>query len=269
MNTAVTEALVVRLEQNLWDMWSLFGRGEGCTLVDTPAMMRFETPIPFVPYNSVMRFRVDERVDETIDEVLDAYAERAVPLMWVVHPRSQPADLDARLERRGLVEAEVCPGMIAELSAVPKPDSFPDGVHVEQLVSSNRAEFVELVAWRYSLPPDATAPLLSIMEAGGVGRAHCATQAWFARVDGTVVSKVVLHLAAGVAGLYGVATRPEARGLGLARNLTALALDQARHLGYRIGVLHSSPMAVGLYARLGFRPIADFRLYSTPDTLHL
>jgi GNAT superfamily N-acetyltransferase len=263
------EAALVALEENLWDMWSAFGRGEGCTLVDTPGLLRFETPIPHIPYNSVMRFRLEGRVDDTIDEVLAGYTSRRVPLMWVVHPTSRPGDLDARLEARGLVEAEVCPGMVAPLADLPPPEAFPAGIEVERLGPAGRDEFVELVAWRYSLPRAATTPLLSIMETRGFGRDDCPTKGWVARLDGRIVSKVIIHLGAGVAGLYGVATRAEARGLGLARNLTTLAFDEVRRLGYTTGVLHSTPMAVNLYRDLGFRHVADFRLYSTPGTLHL
>jgi len=263
------EAAITGLEENLWDMWSCFGRGDGCTLVDRPDLLRFETPIPYIPYNSVLRFRGDERTDGVIDEVIAAYRSRDVPLMWVVHPTARPGDLGARLEARGLVEAEVCPGMVARLSDVPPPRPFPGGVQVEQLGPAARTEFVELVAWRYSYPRSAAEPLLSIMEARGFGQPGCPTKAWVARIDGRIVSKVVLHVAAGVAGLYGVATRSEARGLGLAYNLTALAFEHARQHGYTTAVLHSTPMAVNLYRELGFRHVADFRLYSTPGTLHL
>jgi len=71
------------------------------------------------------------------------------------------------------------------------------------------------------------------------------------------------------AGLTSVATRTEARGLGLARLLTVRALEAARASGAEVGVLHTTPMAVGLYRALGFEPVVDFRLYSAPDTLHL
>lgn len=263
------ESAVAALEENLWDMWAVFGRGDGCTLIDTPELLRFETPIARVPYNSVLRFRAIDRIEETIDEVLGRYFTRQVPLVWLVHPTSAPTDIDTRLEARGLVEAEVCPGMIAALAELPAPDPFPATVQVEQLGPAGREDFFELVAWRYSLPPEAASVLLSIMENRGFGEPGCPTKAWAARVEGKIVSKVVIHLGAGVAGLYGVATRSEARGLGLARNLTVLAFAEARRLGYEIGVLHSTPIAVSLYRSLGFSHVADFRLFSTPNTLHL
>jgi GNAT superfamily N-acetyltransferase len=261
---------VAATEENLWSMWASFGRGEGCTLVDTPEVLRFETPIAHIPYNSVMRFRVDEAdVEATIDATLERYTSRRVPLMWVVHPTAAPRDVDRRLEKRGLVENEVAPGMIAELSTLPPPDAPPDGVDIGELGPALTDPFIELVAFRYSLPPEVRPTLRSIMEAEGFARPGARTRAWIAMRDGVVVSKAVLHVGAGVAGIYGVATRPEARGLGLARTLTLRALHAARDSGLTAAILHSTPMARSLYESIGFRVVAEFRLYSTPDTLHL
>lgn len=257
------------LEANLWSMWSNFGRGQGCRLIDEPEVLRFETPLAHVPYNTVLRFRVEDGVDETIDSVVGSYQARGVPLVWIVHPTARPADLGARLGARGLVEAEVVPGMVASLADIPPADPVPDGIEVTEVGPGEECPFIELVAWRYSLPPEATTTLRSVMTAARFGDPGSSTRAWVAQRDGAVVSKAVLHVGGGEAGIYGVATRPEARGLGLARLLTILALDGARAAGSEIAVLHSTPMAVGLYQGLGFETVADFRLYSMPGTLHL
>jgi ribosomal protein S18 acetylase RimI-like enzyme len=263
------DVAISALEGNLWDMWSAFGRGTDCKLVDTAELLRFETPLPYIPYNSVMKTRLRGDVNSKIDQILAAYVERDVPLMWVVHPSVTPPDLSQRLEARGLVEAEVCPGMIAPIDGVPSPDDSRRDLGVERLGIDARDDFFELVAWRYSLPAAAAATLLSIMRARHFGEPECPTQAWVVRRQGHVVSKVILHLTGDVAGIYGVATRPEARGEGLAEHLTATALAFARRHGARLAILHSTPRAQPLYERLGFTAVADFRLFSTPGTLHL
>jgi GNAT superfamily N-acetyltransferase len=266
-----TDHAISALERNLWSLWQVFGRGDGGELVDTPEVLRFETPMRYIPYNSVMRFRVDgPDVDDRIDETLERYVGRGVPLMWVVHPTALPLDLDRRLEQRGLVEAEVAPGMVADLADVPPPDAPPDGIELARFTEDEADDFIELVAWRYSLPLDDTGYLRTVFAHHGFGRDDCPTKAWVARMDGRIVSKAILHVDGdGVAGLYGVATRAEARKLGLARILCSTVFDEARAIGCTTGVLHSTPMAYPLYESLGFRPVADFRLYSTPNTLHL
>jgi ribosomal protein S18 acetylase RimI-like enzyme len=266
------EQAVAAVEANLWSMWSQFGRGEGCRLHDEPRLMRFETPIRHVPYNSVMRFRMehsDGDVDGAVDDVLDRYRKRDVPIMWVVHPTARPSDLEERLERRGLELAEVVPGMVGRLADVPPAAPVPAGVEVVRMGRADRDAFIDLIAWRYSLPEDARSTLHSVMERGGIGEPDSPNRAWLARRDGVVLSKVLLHLGAGCAGIYGVATTPEARGLGLARTLTIAALEHARDAGHETAVLHSTPMAVSLYEGIGFERVGDFRLWSLPGALHL
>ncbi|MGH9133239.1 MAG: hypothetical protein ACRDZZ_04825 [Ilumatobacteraceae bacterium] len=120
------------IESNLWSMWSAFGRGEGCRLVDEAGLTRFETPLAQVPYNCVIRFEVDESLDAVIDDVIDdvlgAYQRRDVPLVWFLHPTSRPSDLADRLAARGLVEAQVIPGMVARLDGLPPADPIADGI---------------------------------------------------------------------------------------------------------------------------------------------
>jgi GNAT superfamily N-acetyltransferase len=258
------------LERNLWGMWAQFGLADGCRLVDEPDLLRFETPLTHVPYNSVMRFHGDGNgVDGRIDEALAAYDARGVPLMWVLHPSARPDDLAGRLAARGLVEAEVVTGMVRRLDDLPAPGEPPSGVEVVEVGPDTREPYVELLTWRYSLPPAAGATLRSVMDTGRFGEPGSPNRSGYARRDGAVVSKVSLHHRDGVAGIYGLATRAEARGLGLGTVLTLRALAAARAGGAELGVLHSTPMAVGLYGAMGFEVVADFGLWARPDTLHL
>jgi len=266
-------AAVAALESNLWSMWRQFGLGDGCRLVDEPELLRFETPVAQLPYNSVMRTRLDDGDgDEVIAAVLAGCRARGVPPVWLVHPTSRPRDLGRRLERHGLAMAEPITGMVAPSDALPDlagEPPLPDGVTVEEVPPGGEGPYLELLAWRYDLPSDAVAVLRSIMATAGFGVPGSGNRMWIARRGDQVLSKVGLHQRDGVGGVYGVVTRPEARGLGLARRLTLVALDAARRDGAALAVLHSTPAAVSLYRALGFAPTADFQLHAEPGTLHL
>ena len=67
--------------------------------------------------------------------------------------------------------------------------------------------------------------------------------------------------AGGIAGIYFVATVPEARGQGIGSALTQVPLLYARAMGYRIFVLGATQMGLGVYQRLGFREYCKLGIY--------
>lgn len=81
------------------------------------------------------------------------------------------------------------------------------------------------------------------------------------RLGGEVVATASLSLAAGVAGIFNVVTLPEARRRGFGTALTLAALRDARRRGYRICILQSSTMALGIYRRLSFERYSTYSLY--------
>jgi ribosomal protein S18 acetylase RimI-like enzyme len=77
------------------------------------------------------------------------------------------------------------------------------------------------------------------------------------------VSALLLH--AGIAGIYGVTTLPEARRQGIGTLMTTYVLHEARKAGYAIAVLSSTPMSHAIYQRLGFEERCQIEHYSRSD----
>ncbi len=256
------------VEENLWSLWSGFGRAPGSVLHHHRGVTWFQTPIHSMPYQTVLRFVVEQpdgEVDRRVDEVFDRFGSR--PLIWIVHPSAQPGDLPIRLADRGLAEIEVLPAMIRSAAEpVPADEALAADTTISQVGPRDRDAWIDLVAWRYSLSPGDRDRLVPFYEYLRLGQPDAASVGWVAHVDGEPVAKTLLHRSGDVAGIYGVVTKPEARGRGLASVLTTTAMRAARELGCRNVVLHSTPMAESMYERLGFRHVAPFRLFAAPDT---
>jgi ribosomal protein S18 acetylase RimI-like enzyme len=261
------------LEDNFWAMWRRFGMGHGCSLHEEEDLAFFDTPIRTLPYNGVIRARfTEEEADQRVDDMFSHYRNRGMPFFWVVHPSSTPHDLDKRLEAHGFNEVEACPGMTMDLANLPDlPTKSPPGIHIREAVSEeDLGAMYELVAWRWEVPPEVEPLLPEVTNQFPVGNPQGPIRGWIAWHMGMPVSKVVMNLDAGAAGIYGVATKPEVRGLGLARQMTVMALHAARELGYLMGILHSSEMAVALYEKIGFvNDEAPFRVFCLGESFHI
>ena len=257
------EEVIHQVEMNLWETWSNFGRGPGCTLHDEGDALWFETPIPVLPYNTVLRFQVEQDVDRRIDSLINRYRNRNVPQLWIVHPSSQPGDLAERLQKRGLQEIEVAPCMARNLEHLPEMPPIPEGVEIrEALEESDLIELYGLAAWRWGVPEEHRLQLRKMIEKFEIGERTSNTRFWLAWKDGMPISKIGMYNGTGSAGIYGVATRPESRGLGIAGILMNVAMQAAKEMGHTLADLDSSPLAEKLYQRLGFINVAPLRLFS-------
>ena len=254
------------VETNLWNLWMNFGRGRGCDLVERDALIRFDTPLDVMPYNGVLCFAIEENTDVEIDAIFDHYKTRGVPFIWMVHPSAKPHDLKQRLLDRGMEEVDLIPGMAADIAVIPRPGDLPEGIEIREVRGERETDvFLNIVAWRWHVPEDEIKYLEWIVERFGVGKKDTPVRCWIAWRGDVPVGKALLNLADGAAGLYGVATKPEARGLGIGRAITLEIFEVARQKGYRLGVLHSSPMALSLYEKIGFRPVNTFHIMASSE----
>lgn len=257
---------ITELEENLWATWSLFGRGPGCSLHDEEDLLGFDTPIPTIPYNGVLRCRAPADVDRVIQGLVEHFRQRKAQFMWILHPSSALPDLARRLVDHGLTDVEPLPGMTRTLDNLPELPPPPDGIEIRKVANERDASALyQFAAWRWHVPPEHQTIYESIASGFGYGspgaKVHMG-QAW--RGDDPV-AKAGMALTDTSAGIYAVVTRPEARCLGLARMLTLTALHDAKRRGLPMAVLHSSPMAESLYRGLGFQTMAEFRLFASED----
>ncbi len=97
---------------------------------------------------------------------------------------------------------------------------------------------------------------------------------WFAEDGGQVVAGIgmmvldwpphPLHLEPARGYILNVYTETSHRGRGLAKELTALAMQEARKRGLNLTILHATEMGKPLYAKLGFKTTNEMQWLSSP-----
>lgn len=255
---------VAEIEEALVGHWSHFGRWPKGALVEEAGTVRYETPIPQLPYNGVIRTWTCGEPTDVVDEVLSGFRKRQVSCLWWDHPTANPRNLGSILRARGLQAVERVAGMSIDLEVIDGAAPETEGVrYVEVLDEEAMRGYSDLIVDYWEVSPDSRTLVEEINRFWGPGMAPL--HRWIAVTDrGEAIGKVLLSLAAppGVAAIYGMSVRPQARGRGVASALTHVALNRAKELNCRRVVLHSSQMAVGVYERTGFKKRCDLTVYA-------
>ncbi len=199
-------------------------------------------------------------VKAIFDDVQAKIEEQGAPAFWWVGPRSKPNDLGSLLEQLGAQPAGEIPEMAMELASLDdKPGAITDFTIQKVNNPEMQALWARIAAVGTGFPDSATDAMVRV-EAKLTGPQYEAQRRYIGFLNGTPVATSALVLDSGVAGIYAVATLPEARRKGIGRLMTVMPLLEARKLGYRVGVLQSSSMGHSVYEKLGFRDVCRYRL---------
>lgn len=219
--------------------------------------------VPFPFFNSVVATAVEPAgADAAIERVLARARRRGMPVLWWTGPSTRPTDLGARLERHGFERDDPAPGMALALEHLPGRGAAPAGLGVERVVGPEAlAEWVTVMRTGFGIEREFEAPWRAWLTALGLDDAS-PFRHYLARLDGAPVATASVLLAAGVAGVYNVATLPAARRHGVGAEVTRQALVEARDREAQTwSILHSSPMGVRVYRALGFREVCRIGIY--------
>jgi GNAT superfamily N-acetyltransferase len=240
------------LERNQWEFIRGFAAVRGVEVIDEPRVLRVATGVPSPLFNPVLRADVPAaEVRELIDESRAWYRRRHVPWSWYVGPASRPANLESELERRGFAKVTEPPGMAADLSAL---DRLDPGAHVTIERVSDRAgvnAWFGVFAPSFELSKAAASAFRDLVLAAGMAD-DSPMRNYLAFAGSEPVATGSLVPAAGVGGIYNIATRADLRGRGIGRAMTYKLMREAAALGYRAAILWSTAAGMPVYRRLGF-----------------
>jgi ribosomal protein S18 acetylase RimI-like enzyme len=263
--TVLTPAsLATATKANLYEFFRDFGRSSTVDFDQGPRAIRWRTPIPHLWFNGVLSTHAPLRADAASIQDTIAYfrAHGLQNFTWWLEPGLRVNDWAKVLEPQGFAYTEDTPGMAVDLAKLPR-----SAEHSSQLLLHTVEKLEMLQDWvrtfllGYELPEEIHAPFYELIASLGLNLPY---RYYLAYMYGKPVAASTLFLGAGVAGIYNVATIPEARGQGIGATMTLYPLHQAIALGYRVGVLQSSEMGFRVYQRLGFQTVCQMDHFYWP-----
>lgn len=219
----------------------------GPGVVQTAAYLQLVTGLPHPMGNMALVSQPDDLASAL--DAIEPLAGLAAPAAAIFPRGATPRVADA-VRARGFATEASMPAMAVDIDRMAET-VLPDGCEFARIGGGEEGRsWSEALAVGYEIPR----PLADLFAPGAAAdMASDATVQFFAVLrDGRQVATSMLCLADGLAGIYCVSTRPEERKQGLGAHATAQALRVARQLGYRVGVLQSSPSGFPVYMRLGF-----------------
>jgi GNAT superfamily N-acetyltransferase len=249
--------------ENLIEYISSGGKTPGFEWIETPDLTVFISGMDRPMLNAVLRTNLDPvNADKRIAETVNLLKSRKVPFYWRTRKVDKPADLPLRLEKAGLKRSEE-PGMAIDLDKLRAPPP-PPNFRLERAKGRERLEeYVNILIKAYPASPWILEPFTRMILHADLGDYF---RHYIGHLNGKPVATSSVLLASGVAGLYNVATMPEARGKGVGAYISSAPLLEARDDCYCISILHASDMGRPVYTKLGFQDRGKVISYSLPKS---
>jgi ribosomal protein S18 acetylase RimI-like enzyme len=253
---------IERHQTELSIRWTEFQDG---VVADTDELVRTVNPDIKVAFaNNVHRTRlVADRVGDAVRESTAVFREHGVPALWWVSSLGTPQDPARELEAHGWRFDETMPWMAARFDRVRWPEP-PPGLMIERVADERgQARFVHAMSAGFGMRSAERHAMNALASAVGYGP-DAQWVRWVGLLDGRAVASSGLMLGGGLAGVYNVATAPDARRRGIGAALTAAAAAEGRERGYEVAVLGASELGYGVYERMGFTQACRDRVWALP-----
>lgn len=253
------ERLAVEPEEEMFRYFACVGERAGQPIVSEEYFDKIITAPAHAP-NALFRFRFErDGVDAGIGDAIERAESGALPRNWIVGPSTRPADLTRHLEENGFELVVPWSGMTLELGKLSE-ESAPEGYEIREIEDeATLLSFTEVMTLHLF---HGTAEIVPAQRDLFRTLLFEPKLKFFAALSGgEAAATAVLFLDCGIAGIHGVATRPEHRGRGLGRTVTLAALLAGQRAGAEAAVLQASPQGEPVYRRMGFEETCRMAVY--------
>ena len=278
LKNAKDEELGIAVQTNLFALFRAMSAMPNSQIEETAKLSRHLVSPTNPMYKGVWGTNLaPDEIETAIDESIDWFKSRGAPFFfWWTGPNTKPDDIGAHLTAHGLIDMEGqskemagniistasgAPGMIADLRKMNESviAKAPQGFEMNDVQNEkDLQDFKQVLIDGYDIPAPMADGWVQAAHEFGIGRTP-----WrmvLGRLNGEPAGTNVIFNGAGVAGVYGIAVVPSARGKGIGAAITLKPLLDARDKdGYNYAVLFSTEMGAPVYERIGFR-MTDVRI---------
>lgn len=259
--------VVSAMDENMFTVFDALVDFPGLEWHDTDELKACVSDIPHPLFNMIMRARLDaDNVEATVKRIAHRARDKGYGALWRVDEASTPQDLDYYLLKYGFRDVGNEPGMAVNLSDQQDKIKLTDGVALRLLADESQLEtFVTTVLKGFEMPKFLHEPMCSLWRAGGLDESSNFRH-YYATLHGEMVGTGTLFLGGGVAGIYNITTLEQARRRGIGEAITRQLMQAGFEQGYKVGILQASEMGQGIYERIGFEVVCNYRDYVYPQS---
>ena len=255
------EKLVARMDASVMDYWGAYALAVGGRHERLREALFMQTVIPHCLFNSVILSRQDpETIEVALGLAMECTKDNGVPVLWRVGPLAESAELRARLENAGLQPGDPQPAMLADLSELP-PRPRIEGLVIGTAVGpEERRTWGQLTIAAFEMDGK-LGDAMGACEATipeGLFEDHLRFTAY---LEGKPVAVSSLVMTDDIAGVYAVATLPQARKRGIGTAMTLHAMTEGLQRGAKMATLQATPMGRPIYESIGFQKLFDYQTY--------
>lgn len=255
-------SLQAAMDRNMAAYWAPYGRGADCELHEADGTVWIYTGVATPLFNGVLSANLDAAgVRGVVQALAGRIARRGATAFWWIGPGARPGDIGALLEQQGLKAVGSVPGMAAALANIDDREQPIHGFEILKVEGTEmRALWGDIAAIGTGFSEQAVGQLERVESTIDDPR-YARQMRYLGYLDGVPVASSALVLESGLAGIYAVATLPEARKQGIGRAMTLAPLLEARALGCETAILQASSAGFPIYAKLGFEEVCRYSLY--------
>jgi GNAT superfamily N-acetyltransferase len=256
------KAMVKAIEENMYAMTPLTHGWPGAEVYTGRDVSWCVTHIGFPTCNPIIHINMKPQdVHGLLDTLVARARKRKVNLHCWTTRDTKPSNMGEYLTAHDFAAVGEAAGMAVDLLNLNEDNAAPPGFRIVEVKDSKTLKtWCRVTGTGFGIPEPAIATIIKWLALEIKNRQPM--KCYLGLLDGKPVATSMYYLDEGVAGIYFVATLPEARNKGIGFSITQKPLLDAKKLGYRAGILQASQMGRPVYLRLGFKEYSRIGSYS-------